>query len=151
MIQRIQSVYLLLAVGVVVSALCLPLGSFINADAITVQAFKPLGVTLADGSLMSTWGLFALLVLSAVVSACTIFLFRNRRLQMRMTVFNVVLLIGYYIVFFFFLFALKDNLNSTFQFSWALCLPLIAIILDWLAFVAIRHDDEMVKAADRIR
>ncbi len=151
MIQRIQSVYLLLAVVALVGALCLPLGYFVNADGITLMAFKPLGVTLADGSLLSTWGMFALLALAAFIPACTIFLFRNRRLQMRMAIFDILLLLGYHIVLPLFVGTLKNELGSTFQLSWAICLPLVAIILDWLAYGAIRRDDEMVKAADRIR
>ena len=69
---------------------------------------------------------------------------------MRMTLFNSILLIGYYIAFGVFVSVLKDDAN-TFQLGWALCLPLVAIILDYLAFRAIKHDDEMVKAVDRLR
>ena len=149
MIQRKQSVYLLLAVIAIVCALCLPIGYFVDEAASLV--FKPMGVMLTDGNLLSTWGLFALLALGAVIPACTIFLFRNRRLQMRMTLFHILLLVGYYFVLLLFCSVLKKDLNSTFQFNWAICLPMVAIILDWLAFGAIRHDDEMVKAVDRLR
>lgn len=151
MIQRKQSVYLLVAVIVLICALCLPLGYFVGADQVDALAFKPLGVIQADGSLLSTWGVFSLLLLSAVVSFCTIFLFRNRRLQMRMIVFNVVVLVAYFFVLLLFISTLKSDLNSSFQLNWALCLPVVAIILNWLAFGAIRQDDQLVKAADRIR
>ena len=70
---------------------------------------------------------------------------------MRMTLFHILLLVGYYFVLLLFCSVLKKDLNSTFQFNWAICLPMVAIILDWLAFGAIRHDDEMVKAVDRLR
>ena len=149
MIQRKQSVYLLLAVIAIVCALCLPIGYFV--DEATSLVFKPMGITLMDGTQLSTWGLFALLVLGAIIPACTIFLFRNRRLQMRMIVFNVVLLVAYFFVLLLFISTLKSDLNSSFQLNWALCLPVVAIILNWLAFGAIRQDDQLVKAADRIR
>ena len=144
MIQRKQSVYLLVAVIVLICALCLPLGYFVGADQVDALAFKPLGVIQADGSLLSTWGVFSLLLLSAVVSFCTIFL-------LRMIVFNVVLLVAYFFVLLLFISTLKSDLNSSFQLNWALCLPVVAIILNWLAFGAIRQDDQLVKAADRIR
>jgi hypothetical protein len=99
MIQRIQSVYLLLVAILLVVALCLPVGQFIGPDGIAAHIFKPLGVTLADGNFQSTWGLFGILLLSAIIALCTIFLFRNRMLQVRMTVFGSLLLIGYYIAF----------------------------------------------------
>ena len=94
MIQRIQSVYLLLVAILLVVALCLPVGQFIGPDGIAAHIFKPLGVTLADGNFQSTWGLFGILLLSAIIALCTIFLFRNRMLQVRMTVFGSLLCSG---------------------------------------------------------
>ena len=148
MIQRIQSVYLLLVTILLVVAICMPVGQFIGADGVTAHVFKPLGVALADGGFQSTWGLFGILLLSALVAFCTIFLFRNRMLQIRMTIFSSILLIGYYIAFC----VLKGDLDAmTFQLGWALCLPVVAIILNYLAFRAIYKDEVMVKAADRLR
>ncbi|MBO4985683.1 MAG: DUF4293 domain-containing protein [Bacteroides sp.] len=152
MIQRIQSVYLFIVTVLLVMALCMPVGQFIAADGVTIHTFKPLGITLADGSSVSTWGMFGILLLNALIALCTIFLYRNRMLQVRMTVFNIILLLGYYVVFGAFLFALKSELVGTdFQIGWALCLPAICIILNYLAFRAIYRDEIMVKAADRLR
>lgn len=151
MIQRIQSVYLFIVTALLIVALCLPLGQFVALDGITTYVFKPLGVTLAGGESYSTWGLFGILLLSTIIALGTIFLFRNRMLQIRMVVFNSILLIGYYIVFFFFMFMLKKDLDAGFKIGWALGLPLISIILNYLAFRAIFRDEVMVKAADRLR
>ena len=137
MIQRIQSIYLLIVTGLLIAAMCLPVGQFIASDGVTAYVFKPLGVTLTEDAFQSTWGLFGILFLSTVVAFCTIFLFRNRMLQVRMTVFNSML---------------KDDLDAmTFQLGWALCLPAISIILNYLSFRAIYRDEVMVKAADRLR
>lgn len=152
MIQRIQSVYLLLVAVLLVVALCMPVGQFVADDGVTTHVFKPLGVTLADGMFQSTWGLFGILLLSAIIAVCTIFLFRNRMLQVRMTIFSSLLLIGYYIAFFVFMYVLKGELSaSAFRLGWALCLPAVCIILNYLAFRAIYRDELMVKAADRLR
>lgn len=152
MIQRIQSVYLFVATLLLATALCVPVGQFIGADGITSHLFKPLGVTLADGGFQSTWGLFGILLLGALIDLCTIFLFRNRMLQVRMTIFSSLLLIGYYIAFGVFMFILKSDLAAaSFQMGWALCLPLVAIILHYLAFRGIYRDELMVRAADRLR
>ena len=129
MIQRIQSVYLLAVVILLVVAQCLPAGYFIAPDGVNTMAFKPLGVALG-----------------------TIFLYRNRMLQVRMTIFNSVLLVGYYVAFGVFWYVLKERLDVTgFQVGWALCLPAVCIILNYLAFRAIYRDEVMVKAADRLR
>ena len=68
MIQRIQSVYLLIVTGLLIAAMCLPVGQFIASDGVTAFVFKPLGVTLASDAFQSTWGLFGILFLSTVVA-----------------------------------------------------------------------------------
>ena len=152
MIQRIQSVYLLLVAVLLIVAMCMPMGQFIGADGITENSFKSLGVYMPNGDFNSTWGLFGILLISAVIAFCTIFLFRNRMLQVRMTIFGSILLVGYYIAFVVFVFMLKDSLGTaTFRLGWALCLPAVSIILNYLAFRAIYKDELMVKAADRLR
>lgn len=151
MIQRIQSVYLLLTTVLLLVAAFMPVGQMIEADQVTSHMFLPLGVSLADGSSQSTWGLFGILLLSAVISGCTIFLFRNRMLQIRMTIFSSLMLVGYYIALAVFVYMLKSDLQATFQLGWALCLPLVCIVLNYLAFRGIYRDEIMVKAADRLR
>ena len=149
MIQRIQTIYLLLVTALLITSMCLPVGSFIGADA-AMYVFKPLGVEM-NGTLYSTWGVFGILLLSAIIAFATIFLFKNRMLQIRMTVFSSVLLIGYYLTFIVFMFILKGRLDAGFHLSWGLCQPLISIILNYLAIRAIGKDEVLVKAADRLR
>lgn len=151
MIQRIQSVYLLLVTILLVATAFMPIGQFVGTDNITTHVFKPLGVTMADGTFQSTWGLFGILILSAVIACCSIFLYRNRMLQIRMTIFGTILLVGFYIAFLVFMFVLKDDLQASFHLKWALCLPVICIILNYLSFRAIYSDEVMVRAADRLR
>lgn len=151
MIQRIQSIYLLLAAISLVVSLCIPIGYYVNEEGIVMGVFKSLGVTTSDNTFISTWGLFALSLLSALIQVCTIFLFRNRILQIRMSIFSMLVIVGYYIAFLVFTSVLKEKFDATFQLGWSLCLPLISIILTWLAFHAIRHDEELVKATDRLR
>lgn len=149
MIQRIQTIYLLLVVGVLIATMFLPFGYFIDSNLASFK-FTAFGVNIND-NLHSSWGLFFLLLLSTIIAIATIFLYKNRMLQIRMSIFNSILLIGYYITFVVFLFAFKDALGMNFQMNWALSLPLIAIILNYLAIRAIGRDEVMVKAADRLR
>lgn len=150
MIQRIQTVYLLLTTGLLIASMCLPMGTFIGMDALSTYTLKPLGLEY-NGELYSTWAMFGILLLATIVIVGTIFLFKNRMLQIRMTIFSSILLIGYYLTFLAFMFVLKDELNATFRISWALCLPLVSIIFNYLAIRAIGRDEVMVKAADRLR
>ena len=147
MIQRIQSLYLLIVTALLIAAMCLPMGYFI--DTTGEHPFKALGIDV-NGTFQSTWGIFGILMLSALVAFATIFLYKNRMLQIRMSIFNSLLLVGYYIAFVAFYFALKSDANL-FRIGWALCLPLVSIVLNVLAIRAIGRDEVMVKAADRLR
>ena len=151
MIQRIQSVYLLLVTALLASNIFLPIGSFLDKNGL-LYPFTPLHVALPSAGLSYTpWGQLTLLILGALVSFATIFLFKNRKLQIRMCIFSMLILAGYYIVFLMFMLMIKNSISATFQFSFGLCLPLIAMILNFLAIRAIRKDEDKVKAADRIR
>lgn len=149
MIQRIQSVYLLIVIVLLVGAMFLPVGQFITSAGLT-SVFKPLGVSMADGAFRSTWGLFGILLLSSIVSFCSILLFRNRNLQIRITVFNSVLITCYYVVFLVFMFALKDG-DTKYQLGWGLILPAISLVFNYMAIRAIYTDEMLVKASDRLR
>ena len=90
------------------------------------------------------------LLVVAVLAFGTIFLFKKRMLQIRLTIFSTILLIGYYATLVTFIFMLKEE-SMTFSPSWTVCLPLVAIILNWLAIRAIGKDEVLVKAYDRLR
>ena len=147
MIQRIQSVYLLIVTGLLIAALCLPVGSFI--DPTGAHVFKPLRIAM-EGGYQYTWGLFCILLLSVIIAFATIFLFKNRMLQIRMTIFNSLLLVGYYIALGAFYWALKGDF-AAFDMHFAICFPLVGIILNYLAIRDIGRDEVMVRAADRLR
>ncbi|MDR0988379.1 MAG: DUF4293 domain-containing protein [Prevotellaceae bacterium] len=151
MIQRIQSVYLLLVTLLLIAAMCLPVGSFVAPDGTLLSEFTPLGITLPGGTFHYTWGLLAILLLSTLIAGCTLLLYRNRMLQVRMVIFNSILLAGYYVVFVVFMLLLKSDLGAGYHIGWALCLPAVSLILNYLAFRAIYRDEVMVRAADRLR
>ena len=50
MIQRIQSVYLLLVAILLVVALCLPVGQFIGPDGIAAHVFRPMETSSLHGA-----------------------------------------------------------------------------------------------------
>jgi len=152
MIQRIQTVYLLVVVVLLIICMCNPVAAYIGSDG-SVSPFTNLGIDVANiGRETSCWGMFAILLLSSMVAATTIFLFKNRMLQIRMTIFNIILLIGYYATFIAFVMAYNGKLpETTFQLRISVCLPFIAMVLNYLAVRAIGKDEVMVKAAERLR
>ena len=149
MIQRIQSVYLLAVTILMVVCMCTPVGSII-AGTNGISEFGNLAITLSDGTKdYAPWALFTILLVVAILSFVTIFLFKKRMLQIRLTIFSSVMLIGYYMALVAMIFMLAED--TSFTPSWTVCLPLVAIILNWLAIRGIGADEALVKAYDRLR
>ena len=149
MIQRIQSVYLLVVTILMVICMCSPIGSIIT-NANEISELGNLCITFPDDTKdYSPWALFVILLVVAALSFVTIFLFKKRMLQIRLTIFSSVVLIGYSMALVAYLFMLAED--TTFSASWTICLPFAALILNWLAIRGIGADEALVKAYDRLR
>ena len=99
-----------------------------------------------------TWGLFALTIVISLLALLTIFLFKKRILQIRICVFNAILMLGFYGLFAFFYWDL-GNQKEIFSLSLkiAFSFPLISLILDYLAIRNIGADEALVRSLDRLR
>lgn len=149
MIQRIQTIYLFVAAVLLVVAMVLPVGHFYTET--TVSSLTNLSVTAADGTVgYVSWPLFVILLLGAVLSFVTIFLYKNRMLQVRLTVCANVLLVAYYVVAGILAYSALSSYGS-FTPSMAVCLPLIALILNGLAIRGIKKDEKLVRSYNTIR
>lgn len=156
MIQRIQTVYMALAVVLTVACLCLPVGVFTydelaHAGIITINEYN-LCLVVDDIVEYTTWPMFAVLVPSAALGVYSIFAYGNRRAQARFCVFNALLLVGWYV-----LYAVCSRVCSTgngifdFRPTVFAAFPCVALILYMMARRAILADEALVRAADRIR
>ena len=149
MIQRIQTIYLLAVTILMIVCMCTSVGSIISVDN-QISEFTNLSISMADGTKdYAPWALFVILLFVAVLSFGTIFLFKKRMFQIRLTIFSSVLLIGYYLTLVAFVFMLAED--ASFTPSWTVCLPFAAIVLNWLAIRAIGADEVLVKSYDRLR
>lgn len=128
MIQRIQTVYLLLCF--ILSALC---------------------VFFEIGDKNHPWALTAIMALTGVLEFMGIFLFRRRALQMRLCTFCIILLVGWYLALVAFSFILGDGLVGEYRPQLWASIPFINAILLYLAFRGILHDEMLVKSLDRLR
>lgn len=154
MIQRIQTLYLLVVTAFMTCALLLPIAEFTAADGtiFTLSAFS----LSSDAESMTTLWMAILMVLSTALPFITIFLFKRRQLQVRMCAAEIVLLLGCiaFILIYYFLSG-SNALESVDivhkQFSWAAIMPVASIILSFLAARAIFKDEVLVRSLDRIR
>lgn len=133
MIQRIQSIWLLLASIAAFMVLRFPFYYTPTPNALEITGSNATGTLLC----------FAF---SACLSAISIFLYGNRMLQMKVTIVNLLLsvLIGYLI----YKVVLAHPGGGFTLFSIALfAIPILQI----LAIVKIYQDERLVKSADRLR
>ncbi|MFA5470286.1 MAG: DUF4293 domain-containing protein [Bacteroidales bacterium] len=153
MIQRIQSLYLLTASILLALALFMPWISFFGQEGELYQlkAFQVEQILGQGAQAFSFWALGALLIIAAALSFVGIFLFKNRPLQSRFCIFNAILLIGFYLVFLIFMLYARKSLDASLGLNFGLALPLIALILNFMALRAINKDEALVQSYHRLR
>lgn len=154
MIQRIQTVYLFIIAILSVAMLFMPLAVLQSGD--QFMSFDATGIstmtTQQPELIYPTWGLFALSAIVALVALITIFLFKKRMLQIRLCVFNAILMLGIYGMFGFFIWNLKGQMdNVAVSLKFALAFPLVSLILDYLAIRNIGADEALVRSLNRLR
>ena len=151
MIQRKQSIFLLLALIASVVCLCLPLGSLELKGMGATPVLYNLALASADGTYNFNYcPLFVMLALSSLFSLVTIFLYRNRKLQMSLCRINLLFICIWYAILAFDIFFVFKDMGTFYQ-GIAACLPFVAAIFVWLAHRGIVSDEKLVRAADRIR
>ncbi len=87
------------------------------------------------------------LILSALLSLITIFLYTRRKLQANLCVANMFVLVVWYVL----LAALPRGVEEINILGWADALPAVSIILLFLARKGILDDEKLVRSLDRIR
>jgi uncharacterized membrane protein len=98
------------------------------------------------------WWMFVLTATIALLAAVTIFLFKKRVLQVRICIFNAILMVCYYGLFAFTVYLFRQSMSdASFSVKVALSFPLICLILDYLAIRNIGADEVLVRSLDRLR
>lgn len=151
MIQRIQTLYLLMLVASLVAAIFMPWGNFFTADAVYSYEAFAVKSTVGQADSIAFWALGVILAVCALSAFVSIFYFKQRLTQVRFCIFNLIALMGFYIVFVIALFVTKAQLQASFGLNFGFALPLVGMILDFLAMNAILKDEKKVRAYQRIR
>lgn len=150
MIQRIQTLYLLLVVV---------LGTLLCCFA-PVQFLMPEGIDYIKLMTFDKWALATISVAIPALALVTIFLFKRRLLQARLNIMNVVLCLGYYALLALYTAYVVKGYEPIgeqvlvdaewFLTVWA-AIPLVNVVLTMMATRRILKDEALVRAADRLR
>ncbi|WP_410220447.1 DUF4293 domain-containing protein [Pedobacter sp.] len=151
MIQRIQSVWLLMA-AITLACLCFaPLFTAITTDATYIVMVKSIDKHWGNTT-ESTTNVLLLTstALAALINLVNIFNYRNRTLQKRIIFLNILLII----VLSFWFSQLTKQIPGTLtsiDLGIGIGLPLVSIIFNFLAIRGINHDEKLIRSADRLR
>ncbi len=144
MIQRVQSIYLLLVTALMATFLFIPFAHF---DAENLRTFTLLGISTSDGEMLRIWGLFALGAITTVLSFIAIFLYKNRPIQMQLCKINTLCLLCLYLGIGLYIYLTKIAITL----SPAIAIPAIALVFNTFAHRAIKRDEKLVRSLDRVR
>ena len=154
MIQRVQTIYLFFASALMFSMFFFPLalmadheGGFYYFDLTGIYE----GVGETATKTIPVLPLRFLVIVTAALSFLTIFFYKRRIFQIRLCIFNILMHIGFYALFFFYYFHAMNRLEIFADFKITVVFPVIAVILVFLATRGIRRDELLVRSYDRIR
>lgn len=155
MIQRIQSVYLLLAGLVLLALFIFPVinNLILNGHA---DSFTAAGIYEVINGVRTKTSSFMMLSIATVVAAMLplagIFLYRNRKQQASYCYIVIVLIIGYSFYLTETVKTVADNVTLRSEnYGLGMILPSIAIVLVFMAIRGINRDEKLVRSADRLR
>ncbi len=150
MIQRIQTLYLLVAEVITVILFFSKLASFLTTDGqeliLKYNGLFQVGNGLLE-KMVSTWPLAVILIATAVVGFLVIFLYRRRMFQIRICFFAMFLNFGILILMGYYIYSIAVVGNSTMALSVVDAFPLFSIVLYYLAYRGIAKDEAMVIAS----
>ncbi len=149
MIQRKQTIFLLLAIGALIACLCLPIGAFEPKTMGAVQEWFNLGQQTDSGFELDVIP-FVDLAVVVVLSLANIFMYKRRKIQARLCTIAIAVCVFWYCYFGGYIIG-SSMADAHFIFRFGSCLPLVAIILFVMARRGIMADERLVRSIDRIR
>ena len=147
-IQRIQSVYLLIAVILMVVFAFFPALTFELADKTVLYGALESG---RAGSLHVNLLLITLIILISLLALIDIFLFKNLQRQMTVCFVDIIIGISMLIAICIQAFVVGNREGWTVSWQWYLILPILSIIFLMLAHKAMSRDKKTLRDADRLR
>ncbi len=164
MIQRIQSVYLVLVMSLGIILCFVPVLQLNTPLDASVQRMWTLGALGLDEitpdldnmflqpvELKGLWGLLLSTLLIPILACVDLFLFKKRLLQARLNIFTVLLTIGYYGIIYLYAKLAEVSMGVEWHMTVWCAIPAVCTVLLLMATRRILADEALVRSADRIR
>jgi len=156
MIQRVQSIYLLLVVVLMSFLIFKPFAEVALQDGqvavFYTYAIKKYITKEHSEMVIRTLPVIIMICLIGLISFMNIFQFRRRIVQMRVCIMNMLLMAGLMILMFYYYFMVKSTLLvESHMLKLPVIFPVIGIVLTLLAYRKINEDEILVRSYDRLR
>jgi len=155
MIQRIQSLYLLLTSLFSLLFLNGPILTFFdNSGSFVKITYSGILKYTANSDPVKTgevWPVLTLALLIALLSLIIIFLYKNRVFQMLLARILILLVSAFIGTCLIYSYIVISKFEASFASWYKLIIPIIQMILSLLAYGGIKKDDDLVKSYDRLR
>jgi len=154
MIQRIQTVYLLLTTLLAVLFLS---GTIINFSAdferltLELKGIFNVPETGPAESIRSLPILSVLMIIVPAVSLLSIFIYKNRKLQIRLIILLIVLILAEAAAVVYYALYIEKAFNAEPIYDINLIFPFLMLLFSILACRSVRKDENLVRSYDRLR
>ena len=160
MIQRVQTVYMLASVIAILTMHFFWLASFAIPEA--TFELNSLGLVCQTKGFETdrmVWELFIVLLLMVALPLINIFLYKNRKLQLRVLIYTIILNVLYYGLFFWECYRLKGDVAALSQGGvvdvhyniMMLVMPAVSIFALIMAARGVIFDIALLKSLERLR
>lgn len=153
MFQRIQTLYMFLVLIACVALFFLPIARYYSEEIycqLSVLSISIISVTPLDIK-FNTLPLIILVSGIAVLTIITLALYKKRPQQLKIGKIILMLIILLVVLLFFYADGISKVTKITSSYKLGVGIPLVMLVLQFLANRSIRKDEELVKSADRIR
>jgi hypothetical protein len=160
MIQRVQTIYMLASVIAILTMHFFWLASFAIPEA--TFELNSLGLVCQTKGFETdrmVWELFIVLLLMVALPLINIFLYKNRKLQLRVLIYTIILNVLYYGLFFWECYRLKGEVAALSQGGvvdvhyniMMLVMPAVSIFALIMAARGVIFDIALIKSLERLR
>lgn len=85
------------------------------------------------------------------LSFVVIFLFKKRKIQLKLTLSLIILTVAFIGMMLYYLFWIMEKYHAELVIGFKMFIPLLILVFGILAYVGIKKDENLVKSYDRLR
>jgi hypothetical protein len=152
MIQRIQTLYLANAFILTGLLFFLNLGEIAVIDKMYSFTINGIVDSLTGKTVYSSWYLIVLAGIILLLQGIVIFSYKKRKRQIQFATLNAILMILLAIGCWLFVkFSANSLGDGVYSLKLSMVFPLVSIFFNYMACLAIKRDEDLIKSVDRIR